>query len=133
MPEGHLGDADKHALDGPSISPYQAAQVSRGTCLEGPCLKESLVSSAASNRRAIIAMITAMALFTGNDTLTKLATANMPPGQIMGIRGIFAVLLTAGIVIGMGETRHLRELKSPLLAGRALLEATVAFTFLTAL
>jgi drug/metabolite transporter (DMT)-like permease len=78
-------------------------------------------------------MITAMALFTGNDTMTKLATADLPPGQIMGIRGIFAVLLTAGILIGMGGARHLRELKSPILAGRALLEAAVAFAFLTAL
>jgi drug/metabolite transporter (DMT)-like permease len=91
------------------------------------------LSSVASNRRAIIAMITAMALFTGNDTMTKLATADLPPGQIMGIRGIFAVLLTAGILIGTGGARHLRELKSPILAGRALLEAAVAFAFLTAL
>ena len=91
------------------------------------------MSSVASNRRAIIAMITAMALFTGNDTMTKLATADLPPGQIMGIRGIFAVLLTAGILIGTGGARHLRELKSPILAGRALLEAAVAFAFLTAL
>jgi drug/metabolite transporter (DMT)-like permease len=91
------------------------------------------LTSAVANRRAIVSMLTAMALFTGNDALTKLATAHMPPGQIMGIRGMFAVLLTFGLVVAMGEIRHLRELFSPILVVRALLEAGIAFTFLTAL
>jgi drug/metabolite transporter (DMT)-like permease len=91
------------------------------------------VSSDRSNRSAIVAMLAAMALFTGNDTLTKLATAELPPGQIMGIRGTFAVLLIMGLVVAMGEARQLRELRSPILALRAVLEASVAFTFLTAL
>jgi drug/metabolite transporter (DMT)-like permease len=91
------------------------------------------LTSAVANRRAIVSMLTAMALFTGNDTLTKLATAHMPAGQIMGIRGMFAVLLTFGLVVAMGESRHMRELFSPILVMRALLEAGIAFTFLTAL
>src|SRR5215203_1519076 len=99
------------------------------TRIRQPRPRERPVSSAVSNRRAIVAMLTAMALFTGNDTLTKIATVDLPPGQIMGIRGIFAVLLTMGLVIAMGEAKHLRELSSPILAGRAVLEASVAFTF----
>jgi drug/metabolite transporter (DMT)-like permease len=121
-PPSEGGGYARAGLDGSRSAPYQ-------TCLLG----ENVLSSALSNRRGIVAMLTAMTLFTGNDTLTKMATAELPTGQIMAIRGIFAVLLTLGLVIGMGEARHLRELKSPILAGRAALEAAVAFAFLTAL
>jgi drug/metabolite transporter (DMT)-like permease len=97
-----------------------------------PLLEKSLSSSTA-NRRGILAMLTAMTLFTGNDVLTKIATDSLPPGQIMAVRGVFAVLLTFGLVVALGEARHLKELKSPVVFGRGLLEAGVAFTFLTAL
>src|SRR3954468_7674658 len=113
-------------LDGSAVSPYQARfrACEHRAPPRPPSPRELPVSSAVSNRRAIVAMLTAMALFTGNDTLTKLATADLPPGQIMGIRGVFAVLLTLGLLIAMGEARHLRELRSPILAGRAVLEAS---------
>jgi drug/metabolite transporter (DMT)-like permease len=91
------------------------------------------LTSAVANRPAIVAMLTAMALFTGSDTLTKLATAELPTGQIMAVRGTFAVLLAFGLVVGTGESRHLRELFSRILLLRALLEAGISFTFLTAL
>lgn len=78
-------------------------------------------------------MLTAMTLFTGNDVLAKIAANDLPPGQIMAVRGIFAVLVTVGLVAGLGATRHLKELRSPVVIGRGLLEAGVAFTFLTAL
>jgi drug/metabolite transporter (DMT)-like permease len=94
---------------------------------------EIIVSPAIANRRGILAMLTAMTLFTGNDTLTKIATESLPPGQIMAVRGAFSLLLTLSIMVAMGEARHLKELKSPIVAGRGLLEAAVALTFLTAL
>jgi drug/metabolite transporter (DMT)-like permease len=80
-----------------------------------------------------MAMLMAMALFTGNDMLTKIATEDLPPGQIMATRGVFALALAFALVVGLGETRHLKELKSPRIVVRALLEASIAFTFLTAL
>jgi drug/metabolite transporter (DMT)-like permease len=91
------------------------------------------LSQAAENRRGIIAMLTAMTLFTGNDALLKIATVGLPPGQIMATRGVFGVLLALGLVTAMGESRHLRELAAPVVALRAAVEAAVAFTFITAL
>jgi drug/metabolite transporter (DMT)-like permease len=91
------------------------------------------LSRAADNRRGIVAMLTAMTLFTGNDALLKIATAGLPPGQIMATRGAFGILLALALVIALGEARHLRELASPVVALRAALEAAVAFTFITAL
>lgn len=91
------------------------------------------MSPAPSNRRAILAMITAMALFTANDSLTKVATASLPPGEIMAVRGVMAVLLMAAFVVATGQTRHMPAMASPRLVGRAALEAASVFAFLSAL
>jgi hypothetical protein len=50
------------------------------------------VASAADNRRGIVAMVSAMALFIGNDTLMKLAREVYPAGQAIALRTVFAVL-----------------------------------------
>lgn len=87
----------------------------------------------AHNRRGILAMLTAMTLFTGNDTLVKLASATYPPGEIMAVRGAFAVLTALGLTAAIGELRHLRGLASPMVLVRAAFEAGVAFLFITSL
>jgi drug/metabolite transporter (DMT)-like permease len=88
---------------------------------------------ATDNRRGILAMLTAMTLFSGNDALTKIATDSLPTGQIMAVRGFFAVTFTLVLVAALGEGRHLKELASRRVLGRGLLEASIAFIFLTAL
>ena len=40
------------------------------------------------NTRGILAMIAAMACFTATDSLMKLATASIPPSQIIAVRGV---------------------------------------------
>jgi drug/metabolite transporter (DMT)-like permease len=91
------------------------------------------LSPAGANRRGIIAMLAAMTLFTANDTLVKVAAADLPPGQIMAVRGVFAVILVFALVMGRSEVRHLRELRQPIVLVRAALEAVVAFLFITSL
>lgn len=85
------------------------------------------------NRRGILAMVAAMALFTANDTLLKLATAALPPGQIMATRGFFAMLFALGLVAAAGELKRVRGLASPLVLLRAAVEASVAFLYITSL
>lgn len=85
------------------------------------------------NRRGIIAILLAMALFITNDAIVKLASATFPASQVMAVRGIFASLFALGLVFAMREAKSLRRLASPLVALRAMLEATVAFLFITAL
>jgi drug/metabolite transporter (DMT)-like permease len=89
------------------------------------------VSSPAANRRGILAMLAAMMFFIGNDTLLKLAASTYPPGQIMAIRSGFASLMALGLVAGSGELGRLRSLGSPVVLGRACLEAIVAFLYIT--
>jgi len=89
------------------------------------------LSSPAANRRGILAMLAAMSLFTANDALLKLASASHPPGQIMGVRGVFAVFLTFGFVVASKQFVEVRSSLSPLVLLRACLEATIAFLFIT--
>ncbi|TVR09808.1 MAG: DMT family transporter [Salinarimonadaceae bacterium] len=85
------------------------------------------------NRRGIIAMLCASALFVTNDTLVKLGSEFFPTTQIMAIRGLCAATLALIFVLMLGHGRALRSLGSPLVALRAILEAGCAFFFMSAL
>lgn len=87
----------------------------------------------AENARGILAMLAAVTLFVVNDALIKLASAVFPVGQMMAVRGLMAAMLAFGIVLAMGEGTRLRLLAQPLVGLRALLEAVIAFLFITAL
>ena len=91
------------------------------------------MSHAVANRRGILAMLAAMTLFTANDTLVKLSTSDLPPGEIMAVRGLFAVLLVVALVAARGEARHLPALRHPVVLLRGALEAALAFLFITSL
>src|SRR6187455_1132895 len=79
-----------------------------------------------NNRRGIVAMLLAMAFFITNDSLLKLASATLPPGQIMAVRGLFATAMALSIVAATGQLGSLAAL-------RAGLEAIVAFLFISSL
>ena len=91
------------------------------------------MSSPAVNRWGILAMLAAMALFVGNDALVKLAATSHPPGLIMAVRGLLASLIALSLVAAMGEIRRVTGLLSPLVFLRALVEAGVAFLYITSL
>jgi drug/metabolite transporter (DMT)-like permease len=90
------------------------------------------MASSAENRRGIAAMLAAMALFVGNDTLVKLASGALPASQVMALRGLFATAFALVLTAGLGEFRRSRALLNPLVGLRACLEASISFTFITA-
>lgn len=92
-----------------------------------------MIAAAGENGRGILAMCAAMAFFVGNDTLLKLATTSLPPGQIMAVRGLFASFLAGALVVALRETAHLPAIRQPVVLARAGLEAMVAFLYITAL
>lgn len=57
---------------------------------------------AASNLRAIGAVLLGQASFTFNDALIKLATAGLPGGQAIFMRGVMAILLSLTACIAVG-------------------------------
>jgi drug/metabolite transporter (DMT)-like permease len=89
--------------------------------------------TAADNRRGILAITLSMALFVINDTLTKLASESMPPGEIMAVRGVFATLLAFGLAARLGHAGGWRLLASRKVLVRGGLELAVAVAFLSVL
>jgi drug/metabolite transporter (DMT)-like permease len=85
------------------------------------------------NRRGIVAMLAAMALFVGNDVLLKLATVHFPVGQAIALRSSFALFASLALVMALGSLSDLKQLNNRRVLGRGCLEALVAVTFITAL
>jgi drug/metabolite transporter (DMT)-like permease len=68
------------------------------------------MTSAPSNARGIAAMLFATASFVVCDTFMKLATeSGMPAFEVLFVRGIFAVVLCAGLVLMLGHGRGMRS------------------------
>ena len=62
----------------------------------------------AQNRRGILAMVASMAIFTANDTFTKLARVDLPVGEVLFVRGVFAGIVSLVLVFAFGAIRQLR-------------------------
>ncbi|MYZ47443.1 DMT family transporter [Rhizobiales bacterium L72] len=79
-------------------------------------------------------MLAAMAAFLGNDTLVKLTAADLPVGQIIFLRSLFATPLLLAVGIIQGERlRHSRTLLHPSVALRTLGEIGSTSFYLSAL
>lgn len=90
--------------------------------------------TASGNGRGIAAMMASQLSFILNDTLIKLATRELPGGQAIFLRGIFAFLFALGLAYAMGALRALppRPL-APIIAWRNIGEIGSTFFYLTAL
>lgn len=90
--------------------------------------------TATGNGRGILAMMASQLSFILNDTLIKLATRELPGGQAIFLRGVFAFVFALGLAYAMGALRVLppRHL-APLIAWRNVGEIGSTFFYLTAL
>jgi drug/metabolite transporter (DMT)-like permease len=103
-------------------------------CREGP-----MISS--DNRRGIIDMSVAMALFIANDALVKLVSASLPSLQLIFIRGAFATALMLAVCQASGALRRdaqtgtwpATQLLQKRVLIRATLDACASLVYLTAL
>ena len=90
-----------------------------------------------ANRRGILAMIGAMTSFVINDAFVKFASQSLPGGQIIVIRGLFAIVFLFGGAWWMGLLRgpqaRLHDLLQRPVVTRSVLDAVATMTFLTAL
>ncbi len=78
-------------------------------------------------------MAIAMAGFTMNDALTKMASGDVNMGQVMLIRGVFATSMIALIAWQQGALRHARQVLHPMVAVRVASEVGGTVCFLVAL
>ncbi len=83
--------------------------------------------------RGILWMSASVAVFLVNDALIKLAAETAPAIQVVGLRGCFATLWCALMLMSTGSWRRLSGIAHPAVFFRGLLEAAAALTYLVAL
>ncbi|MTI42356.1 DMT family transporter [Roseibium hamelinense] len=85
------------------------------------------------NTRAILAMMLSMAGFILNDALVKIVSEGLPLGQIIFIRGLFAILLIGVACQITGVFKTLKVLHHPQVYLRAFAEVMATVCYLSAL
>lgn len=115
-------DADQH-------SPATARP---GTSHPGTSGSNATDQSAA-NLRGMMMMAFAMGVFSFNDTLTKTTANELPTGEIIAIRGIFATLLLGPIVAYSYGLRSITRTYSHAILVRNVSEVFAVILFLSAL
>ena len=88
---------------------------------------------AGETKRGVIAIITGGALFVINDACVKLATATMPLGELLVVRGVFAIACVLSLIIGLGDTRQILSAAKPIILLRATFEFLVSLCYVTAI
>ncbi|GAA2818873.1 drug/metabolite transporter (DMT)-like permease [Aminobacter aminovorans] len=86
-----------------------------------------------SNIRGATFMVVAMAAFTFNDTLSKLAAQTINPGQLMLVRGLFATTLISLLAWQQGALKGYRNYWHPMVFLRLVGEVGGTVCFLAAL
>jgi drug/metabolite transporter (DMT)-like permease len=85
------------------------------------------------NLKGIAAISACNLLFLVNDTQIKLASEELPLGEIIALRGGFATILLAVIVVATGQHIHFRQLAHQGIAWRTIAEIASAYLYLIAL
>jgi drug/metabolite transporter (DMT)-like permease len=86
-----------------------------------------------ANARGIRFMVGAMACFIVNDTLVKVASASLPAGQLIFVRGLMASLLVLAVMRATGVPARLGQLTRGWVAGRAAIDAVASLAYLVSL
>ena len=85
------------------------------------------------NLRGILAIVACNFLFLINDMLIKLTSSELPLGEIILLRGVFATILLVPVAIMTGVSREVALLRSHALFWRTIAEIAAAYFYLIAL
>lgn len=85
------------------------------------------------NLRGIIAIVFATGSFVANDTCMKLALSDMPPFQVLTLRGIAAIIWCLPLIAALGLLRELPKAFNPWVVLRSLSELVAILCFIMAL
>lgn len=86
-----------------------------------------------ANLRGIGYLLVSIVAFILNDTLIKLVSARLPPGEILVLRGGFALAIILVLLVMRGDHRQWRLAVSPLIAWRTVGEVGTTIFYLYAL
>jgi drug/metabolite transporter (DMT)-like permease len=90
-------------------------------------------SSFQDNLRGAAFMVASMFSFAVNDTVSKSFGSQLPVGEFMLVRGLFATTFILLVAIAIGPMRPLHHVLKPMIALRSLGEAAATVAFLAAL
>ncbi len=86
-----------------------------------------------ANMRGIACMVVAAGTFVANDTCMKLALADLPPLEVLVMRGLAAGLWCLPTLLFFGYGRHLASILNPWVLLRCLCEFVAIMSFIFAL
>ena len=89
--------------------------------------------AASHNLRGIAAMLASMAALIANDTLIKLAAAELPVGEVIFLRGLAASLFLGLLAAATGGLASIPTLRSGKVLARSLAEVAATLLYLSAL
>ena len=87
----------------------------------------------AANRRGMIFMVIAMALFAANDAGTKYAAVTLPVSEVMVLRGSFAIVFLIAILAWRGELKDTPKMFDWQVSLRGFAEAVTGVLLISAL
>src|SRR5690606_42064755 len=71
------------------------------------------VAAGSDNLRGILAMVAAMTSFVAGDSIIKFAGQELPPSEMMFVRGLFTSALTLGVAYMTGALRRAYLVATP--------------------
>lgn len=89
--------------------------------------------TSADNFRGILSLLLSQSLFVTSDSFVKTVGATLPATEIMALRGVIAVALSAAVLLWTVDRSQWKLALQPLVALRACLEAVSAALFILSL
>src|SRR5262245_8476821 len=86
-----------------------------------------------SNLRGAAAMVAATGFFVVNDSFMKVAMAELPPFEVLFLRGVAAAICCAATLVMLGQLGKLGALFHPTVIGRGLFEMLSVLCYVVAL
>ena len=87
----------------------------------------------AGNLKGALAFALGAACLVSNDTMVKLASTDLPIGQLIFVRSWFAVAFVLVVCAGMGALAQYRRMMEPPVIGRAVVNTFAMFAYVAAL
>ena len=85
------------------------------------------------NLRGILAMVAAMASFVTGDSIIKFVGRELPPGEMMFVRGVFASIITLSVANAVGALKNFYIAITPAMIIRAIADVGATLFFFLAL
>jgi drug/metabolite transporter (DMT)-like permease len=89
--------------------------------------------TSSDNLRGIVAMLAATAAFVVNDAMMKLASAELPTGELIFLRGLMIIPVLGALAAATAAPGTMRTFRHPGILARCVAEIGAALLYLTAL